>query len=67
MLLSVESVIAGMLMLPAPLYQPAVALCVFTSRNALAKTVINTIAFILALMLTAPVYEFWNIRCVHLC
>jgi len=49
------------LMLPAPLYRPAVALCVFTRRNGLARTVINTSTGFLLLMLIAPAYEYYTV------
>lgn len=60
-MLAVECVIASMLMMPAPFYKPAAALCVFSTQNAVAKTVINTLSGVLALMLVAPAYEYWSI------
>lgn len=63
-MLTVECGVASMLMLPSPLYKPAAALCVFITRNAMARTCVNTVAGVMMLMLIAPAYEFWNARCL---
>lgn len=55
--------VASSLLLPYPLYKPSVALCVFTGHNVMARTVINTMTAFLTLMMVAPVYEYWNVRC----
>ena len=44
LVISVIGTLALTLMLPKPFYVPAVKLCVFTKTNALARTVVNTMA-----------------------
>jgi len=61
LVISVISVVAITLMLPKPLYIPAVKFCVFTKTNALARTVINTTAAVMCMMLIAPAYDYYNV------
>lgn len=62
MVLTVIGGVAMTLLLPYPLYKPGVTLCVFSGKNAMARTVINTLTAFLSLMMVTPLYEYWNMR-----
>jgi hypothetical protein len=53
----VEALLGFCLMLPLPLCLPAVALCRFSKHNSIARTVINTSAAFLTILLVSPLYD----------
>lgn len=52
-----EAFLGFCLMLPLPLCMPAVALCRFSKHNSIARTVINTSAAFLTILLLSPLYD----------
>ena len=45
------------LMMPMPICLPAVALCRFSKHNTVARTVINTSAGFLSILMLSPLYD----------
>jgi hypothetical protein len=57
-----ESLLGFWLMLPMPFCLPAVALCRFSKHNTVARTVINTTAAFLSILLLAPLYDNYTMH-----
>mmetsp|Transcript_19965 Transcript_19965/g.60342 ORF Transcript_19965/g.60342 Transcript_19965/m.60342 type:complete len:89 (-) Transcript_19965:109-375(-) len=58
-IVGIESFLAFQLMLPLPLCMPAVKLCRFFKVNTVARTIINTSAAFLTILLLSPLYDTW--------
>lgn len=56
-IVGLESILGFFLMLPMPLCMPAVKLCRFSKDNQIARTVVNTSAVFLMILLCQPLYD----------
>lgn len=61
-IIGLESLLAFVLMLPLPFCKPAVALCRFSKHNTVARTVINTAATFLSILLLSPLYDTYALH-----
>lgn len=53
----IEALLGFWLMMPLPICLPAVALCRFSKHNTVARTVINTSAAFLSILMLSPLYD----------
>jgi predicted transporter len=53
----VQALLGFWLMMPLPICLPAVALCRFSKHNTVARTVINTSAAFLSILMLSPLYD----------
>jgi hypothetical protein len=58
----VQALLGFWLMMPMPICMPAVALCRFSKHNTVARTVINTSAGFLGILLLSPLYDTYSMH-----
>lgn len=59
LIIGFQAILGVNLMLPLPLCMPAVKFCRFCKHNTVARTVINTAAGFLMVLMLAPAYDAW--------